>query len=71
VPQNALTGILPLFADLRKNDTPSLNKTCHAILTGVGGPFCGSERYCTDIALLTKEERKINLKINKTNLINK
>jgi hypothetical protein len=55
--QNALILILPFFTDLRKNATLSLNKTYHAILTGVGSPFRGSARYFLDIALLPKEEK--------------
>jgi len=42
VPQNALTGIFPLFTNLRENATPSLNNTCHARLTGVDGSCRGS-----------------------------
>jgi len=58
VPQNAQIGILPLFTDLRENVTPSLKNTCHARLTGVGGPCRGSARYCLDVALLPKEGKK-------------
>jgi len=65
VPQNAQIGTLPLFTDLRENATPSLNNTCHARLTGVGGPCRGSARYFLDVALLPKEEKKgVYLKIN-------
>jgi len=42
VPQNVLIEIIPLFADFRKNSTPSPNNTCLTKLTDVGGPFRGS-----------------------------